>query len=425
MKITILCSGSRGDVQPYVALGLGLKNAGFSVTISTQEEYKEFINSYGLEFARMEGNPQEIMESEAGLALLETGNNMLKSLMGLADLMKPLVESSFRDCWETCKNSDAIICSTLSFNGLHISEKLKVPCFYAPLQPVMRTREYPFFAAQKLIDSPEITGFYNRLTYKIAEQVLWQPVRKLVNELRSEILDLPPAPFFGPYQNIYSGKSNITNILGFSEYIVKKPADWPDFFQFTGYWFLDSTEGWEPPASLTEFLEAGEKPVYVGFGSMKIRKPHETAGIVINALKKAKKRGIILKGWGGLDNKNAGDDIFLIDSIPHSWLFPRMAAVVHHGGAGTTSAGFRSGVPSLLIPFFGDQIFWGDRVFELGIGDRPIPRKELSTDLLAEGITKITSDQEIIKAAAGLGEKIRSEKGVEKAVNIIKEKLKK
>ena len=208
-------------------------------------------------------------------------------------------------------------------------------------------------------------------------------------------------------------------LYGFSPSVIPKPPDWDADQQITGYWFLDRDEGWEPSPGLLAFLQAGPKPVCIGFGSMSNRDPESTAELVMDAIRLSGQRGIILSGWGGLRVKDLPDSAFVLDSAPHSWLFPLVAAVVHHGGAGTTAAGFRAGVPTIIIPFFGDQPFWGARAADLGVGPEPIPRKQLTAERLAEAIRDAVINEGMRKRASDLGAKIRSEEGIARAVEII------
>ncbi len=212
-------------------------------------------------------------------------------------------------------------------------------------------------------------------------------------------------------------------IYGISPNVLPKPPDWGDNIEITGYWFLDTPADWQPPKDLVDFLLAGPPPVYVGFGSMSIRNPEETTEIVIQALSRTKQRGLLATGWGGLKLADLPDNVFKIDSVPHDWLFSQMAAVIHHGGAGTTAAGLRAGIPTITVPFFVDQPFWGKRVAELGVGPQPIPRKQLSVERLAAAITTVVSDKELQRRVAVLGERIRTEDGVAKAVEVIQHHL--
>jgi UDP:flavonoid glycosyltransferase YjiC (YdhE family) len=200
---------------------------------------------------------------------------------------------------------------------------------------------------------------------------------------------------------------------------LPKPADWGEAIHVTGYWFLPPATDWSPPPALVDFLHAGPPPVYIGFGRMVSRQPEETADLVIQAVTQSGQRAILLTGWGGLQKERLPENICLIDSAPHDWLFSQVAAVVHHGGAGTTAAGIRAGVPSLIIPFFGDQFFWGTRVAALGIGPAPIPRKQLTVDRLAAALQTMTTNQPMQQRAAQLGAQVQAEDGVAQAVAII------
>jgi sterol 3beta-glucosyltransferase len=206
---------------------------------------------------------------------------------------------------------------------------------------------------------------------------------------------------------------------GYSEFVSPRPGDWPDTAHITGYWFLDQNDGWQPSVALVDFLKAGEAPVYVGFGSMAGRNPQRMANLVVEALQKAKTRGIIATGWGGLDAGNLPETIFKIDNVPHDWLFPQVSAVVHHGGAGTTAAGLRAGRPSIICPFLVDQPYWGERVYALGAGNKPIPQKKLTAEKLAEAIREVTTSQLIRQNAETVGEKIRQEDGITNAITIL------
>lgn len=205
----------------------------------------------------------------------------------------------------------------------------------------------------------------------------------------------------------------------YSLHVVPRPHDWPRNAHVTGYWFLDRLDEWKPSAELQAFLDEGEAPVYVGFGSMAGRNPQRVANIVIEALQQAKVRGIIATGWGGLEVNDVPDTILHIDQAPHEWLFPRMSAVVHHGGAGTTAAGLRAGRPTVVCPFMGDQPFWGNRVHVLGVGPKPIPQKKLTVKKLANALRAVTSNVAMRKRAESLGDQIRHEDGISNAIAII------
>jgi UDP:flavonoid glycosyltransferase YjiC (YdhE family) len=212
-------------------------------------------------------------------------------------------------------------------------------------------------------------------------------------------------------------------VYGYSPLVVPKPPDWGEWIHVCGYWFLDAAETYQPPDDLIAFLQSGPPPVYVGFGSMIHRDPARVAEMAVKALAIAQQRGILLTGWAGLNHRNLPDHVFQIDAAPHDWLFPRTAAVVHHGGAGTAAAGLRAGVPSIVVPFFADQHFWGERAHALGVGPKPIPQKQLTAERLAEAIHIAVTDQAMRARAADLGRRLQAEDGVGRAVEVIQDYL--
>ena len=414
MHITMIAIGSRGDVQPFVALGLGLEQAGYQVRIATHSAYANFVGRYGLEFAAIGGgNPRELMERQSGHAWLKSGKNPVAFMRGLQRVANETIWKSLTDTIEACRGTDAIIYSMLGASGYHVAEMLGVPSLFTLLQPLSRTREFPAITVPAL----PLGGGYNWLTHLVSEQVLWQMFRAPINRWRRELLNLKPMPFGGPFRRLYQKREPY--IYGFSEFVVPRPRDWPDWHYTTGYWFLDGADDWSPPVGLLDFLSSGPKPIYVGFGSMSGRTARQLADVAIKAVTLAKQRAVLLGGWAQAHERVLPDHIYAIESAPHDWLFPRMAAVVHHGGAGTTAAGLRAGVPSVIVAFFADQPYWGRRVHALGVGPKPILRKELTAQRLADAITQAVTDEEMQRHAAALGEKIRAEDGVARAVETV------
>lgn len=212
-------------------------------------------------------------------------------------------------------------------------------------------------------------------------------------------------------------------VYGYSRHVAPVPPDWGDWLYVTGYWFLDADDSWRPPADLVAFLDDGPPPVYVGFGSMVDQEAEAVTKIVLQALASSGRRAILLGGWSRLGQGKLPESILRVDWAPHSWLFPRMAAVVHHGGAGTTAAGLRAGVPDVIVPYFADQPFWAGRVRALGVGPEPIPRQKLTAERLAEAIESASMDEEMGRRARELGRKIQAEDGVATAVPLIERLL--
>lgn len=417
LTITIIAPGSRGDVQPYVALGVGLKDAGHTVRILTAQDFHDLVTMYGLEFRDMGGNMQAVAQEMQ--SLLEQGN-FLKILASMGKTAEQLVSQVSRSGMTACQDADLIIAGPGGlFVGAALAEKLDIPfiqAFYFPFTP---TREFPNALAP--LPPLRLPGIINRLSHHLAQQMLWQNYRAADNKARRDILQIPPAPFWGPFAKLRQQKQPV--LYGYSPQVLPPPTDWEDFIHVTGYWFLPSPPQWTPPADLVRFLEAGPPPVYVGFGSMVNRDPQETTRLVVEALARAGQRGVLSAGWGGLQREALPETVLMIDAVPFNWLFPQMAAVVHHGGAGTTSIGLWAGVPSIITPFMGDQPFWGRRVYELGVGPQPIPRRRLTTERLTAAIERAISDAAMRERAVRLGERIRTEDGITQAVEIIERRF--
>jgi len=413
MKVTIIAPGSRGDVQPYVALGKGLMQAGHGVGILASQDFQGLITEHGLQFHDMGGSMQDIAQDMQGL--LEQGN-FLKILSSMGTAAKSLAGQTALKGLEVCQGSDLILAGLGGlFVGLALSEKLGIPFIQAHYFPFTPTREFPNALAP--LPPGHLPAWINRLSHGMVQQMMWQNYRAADTLARRQILKMAPAPFLGPFAALQQQKLPI--LYGYSPHVIPPPGDWGDFIHVTGYWFLDPHSGWEPPIDLVHFLQSGPPPVYIGFGSMVNSRPGETTNLILQALARTGQRGVLSAGWGGLEKAALPGNVFMIDSIPFSWLFPQMAAVVHHGGAGTTSMGLWAGIPSIVTPFMGDQPFWGRRVHELGVGPAPIPLRRLTVDRLAEAIASTLSDAAMQEKAARLGERIRAEHGIARAVEII------
>jgi sterol 3beta-glucosyltransferase len=417
MRVTILAIGSRGDVQPYIALGKGLQTVGHQVRIATHVPFKDLILSHHLDFYPLKVDPRKALKTEDGQAWVNSGNNQLQFLLYFTRLVRPLVEQSLYDSWNACQGSDVILFSRLGIIGYHIAEKLGIPALMAPLQPISRTHYFPCDGIINIPAWMPFRGQINWLSYLIVEQVFWQPFRDLFNRWRKESLNLPAVPFSGPYKLM--AKKQYPMLYGFSPSVVPKPPDWGEWLHVTGYWFLDHSPDWQPPANLVDFITAGSPPICIGFGSMQERQPEALLNIVLQALFRSKQRAVLLTGWTGIYDVKLSDQIYAIEEVPHDWLFSRMAAVVHHGGAGTTAAGLRAGIPNVIIPFFADQGFWAGRVIELGAGPRSIPRSQLTSERLSTAIQSAIQDETIRARAALLGASIREENGVKQAAKIV------
>lgn len=412
MKITINAFGSRGDVQPYVALGKGLHAAGYQVVITTHKIFKELVLNNGLDCFPIDVNPHEVLISQA---VADLGSNPVKVARWIAKNINPVMKEMFQITLESGSSADLILNSLLSFAGYHVGEKLGIPSIGAFLQPATPTRFYP--GASGILPSRwmPFQGIINYSVSKLTNQFLFNLLRPVINECRVDILGLPPVGA-GFYWQVDKPSSDTPILYGYSPSVMPKPADWGPSQMVTGYWFLDLTGDYNPPADLRDFIKSGPAPVYIGFGSMVDHEKEKITELVFEAIELAGQRAILLGGWTDLGFGRLPDHFFRIDFAPHDWLFPRMRAVVHHGGAGTTAAGLQAGVPNVIIPFFGDQAFWAWRVHALGAGLKGPPRKRLTAARLAKAIDQALVDEKIQSNAADLGGRIRSKKGVETAV---------
>ncbi|MCU0254712.1 MAG: glycosyltransferase [Acidobacteria bacterium] len=415
MRATLLTIGSRGDVEPYVALGTGLKSAGLQVCLATHASFEKMTRDAGLDFRPVAGDPRAALEAEAGQRWLETDRNTVAFLKRMVDASSPAARQILDDWWRAGRDADVILFPVLAlFAALSISEKLGIPVYPAYLQHVHPTRTYPSPISVPL---PFLGGAYNRLTYPVGERLCWQSMRSLIDGWREQTLGLRPYSFGGPLGGWKRRRPPY--FYGFSPTVVPKAREWGDEVHITGYWLRPTPADWRPPADLVDFLAAGPAPVFVGFGSMTGRDAATTTELVVSALTRGRRRGILLGGWGGLGAGALPDDVFQLDWAPFEWLFPRMSAVVHHGGAGTTAAGLRAGIPNVVVPFFGDQHFWAWRIQDLGAGPKPIPHSRLNAERLADALRRSLGDDEMRSRAARVGERIRREDGVAAAVAAI------
>jgi UDP:flavonoid glycosyltransferase YjiC (YdhE family) len=410
MRILIIAPGSRGDVQPYIALGKGLQNAGHYIRLVSHSNFESLITSYGLEFWSFGNDVKDAVESNEMRELTEKGNFLLL----LAKMAKEAQREALRfaEGGLLAAQSMDIVLSGIGgvFIGTAIAEKMDMPLVQAYVFPFTPTHEF------SSVLTPRLPALLNRLSHEVARQLMWQGFRSADTIARKKVLDIPAAPLRGPYDS--KSTQNMPVLYGFSPSVIPAPSDWNRNIHITGYWFVDEEDDWQPPAPLLDFLQSGSQPVYIGFGSMANRNPEQTTDMILQALALTNQRAVLLSGWGGLQKNNGPDSVFMIDSIPHSWLFPRMSAIIHHGGASTTAAGLRAGVPSVVIPFFGDQPFWGQRIADLGVGTKPIPRKKLTIERLVNAIREVTTNQEMRHRAEKVGKQIQSENGIESAVNI-------
>ncbi len=408
--ITLLASGTRGDVQPYLALGLGLRAAGYAVRLATHVQFAARAEQLGLPVALLADNPSDLFARPGGEQALRWRGNPVQNLRATLHFWRdarPLFARLIDSAWQACQGSDVIMVGLATLWGRHIADALKVPCLRCLLQPLTPTRDYP---SPLLPFKFSLGGTYNRLTHLAVEQAIWQSWRGAINHWRQATLHTGSASWL-------IKSDHLSTLYGFSPIVVPASADWPSNHFVTGYWCLPPTD-WTLPAALLSFLEAGLPPLYIGFGSPTLGRPREILQAVTQTLKATGLRAVLLTPH------NAGewswpDSIFPVADVPHDWLFPRTVGVVQHGGAGTTGAALRAGVPTIVLPHAVDQFFWGSRVAALKVGPRPLPLDKVTTDRLAEGVRQIVHDPIIRSNAHALGQALSREDGVATAVEII------
>lgn len=411
VTISIVASGTRGDVQPYVALGKGLKDAGYSVRLLASDDFEQLVTEAGLTFASTGESVEAVLQSDEWRKVTESGN-FLKILAKMQAEMKHRAVGMAGKLPGLLEGSDLIVTGMSGMGGVYsYAERFHIPVVQAYVFPFTPTQAFP----SPLVPRLPFGSVLNRLSFHVTRQMFWQNT-KIIDNLTRQALDMSKRGFWGPFKSLTDNR--VPALYGYSPHVLPRPNDWPDHHFVTGYWFLDAAD-WIPPSDLMDFLGAGEPPIYIGFGSMGNRNPQEAGQIALEALERSGQRGILATGWGGLSAAALPKHVHVISSIPHTWLFPRMAAVVHHGGAGTTAAGLRAGVPSIIVPFMGDQPFWGKRTTDLGVGPTPIPRKKLTGARLGEAITEAMNNASMRRRASELGEKLRAEDGIGEAVRFI------
>lgn len=417
MRITIITSGSRGDIVPFLALGRGLCRSGYDVRLVTHADFAGLADGTGIEFVPFASEAQALHQAAEGLRMIHDSRNAFGFVRRFIEMHEPYLESMLRTSWEASRDSDLIISSLTTLFIAHAAAEARgIPLCQAYLQPSSATARYPHCLFPRVADWLPGRSLYNLTTHALAAVSYWGAQRDLINRVRKEVLGLPPIYFFGEPLRVFTS----TPVLyGFSEALVPRPADWGATFHVTGYWVLDRPTTWEPPADLVHFLRSGPKPVCVGFGSMPDVDAAHLTGLVMKALDLAGQRGVLLSGWGGLNGVPRSDRVYTTNFVPHDWLYHRVSAAVHHGGAGTTAASCRAGVPTVVVPFMADQLFWGQQVQRMGVGPAPCPRRTLTPERLAAAIRQAVESPDMQTRARAVGERLRAEDGVGRAVEVI------
>ena len=402
-----------------MALGIGLQAAGHEATLCASRRFGPSIEAHGLRHAPMDDGFLELLHSRAGReGLARSGSfvGMMSTALRLARQVGPMQLRIQRDCWDAAQacQPDLIVHHLKIMGAPDIAQALGVPAVLVPLVPMVQPTAarpcpvLPIGLDQWSGATARRAGY--RFVNTLATRFGSGPVKRW-----RRVQGWPPRP--PTIDLLHDATGQPVGLLhAHSECLLPRPPDWPTHAVATGFWRLPPAAAWQPPPALQGFLDAGPPPVYVGFGSMAGRDPAGLARTVIDALALAGLRGVLARGWGGLEPTAVPDHVHLIDEAPHDRLLPLMAAVVHHGGAGTTAAALHAGRPSVICPFFGDQPFWGRVVHEAGLGPAPLPQRTLSAARLAAAMHEAVHSDAMRGAAAEMGRRLSAEDGVGRAV---------
>ncbi|KAI8680445.1 Glyco-transf-28 domain-containing protein [Fusarium keratoplasticum] len=434
LNVVIQVVGSRGDVQPFVALGKVLKDTyGHRVRLATHPTFKDFVQENGLEFFSIGGDPSRLMAFMVKNPGLMPG---FRSLLGgeVGQRRKDVAEY-IQGCWRSCYQAgdgmdlddnsepsgndpatrpfvaDCIIANPPSFAHIHCAEKLGIPLHIMFTMPYSPTQAFPHPLAniQSSNADPQLTNY---ISYSMIELLSWQALGDIINRFRARCLGLDPVSMIwgpGVLQRL-----KIPHTYCWSPALIPKPKDWGSHISVSGFYLLNLASNYTPTPELQAFLDAGPPPIYIGFGSIVLDDPNAMTELIFEAVRKTGQRVLLSKGWGGMgaDELRIPDNVFMLGNVPHDWLFKQVSCVVHHGGAGTTAAGITAGRPTLVIPFFGDQPFWGAMVARAGAGPNPIPHKQLTADKLADAINFCLKPSSLERARE-LATKMAAERGTD------------
>ncbi|PNS21582.1 Sterol 3-beta-glucosyltransferase [Sphaceloma murrayae] len=447
MNVVIHVVGSRGDVQPFVALGKVLKETyGHRVRIATHPTFQEFVLENGLEYFSIGGDPAELMAFMVKNPGLMPGFDTLRS--GDVGKRRKEIATMIKGCWRSCIETgdgtgvevtddtveewmstttasnhssdpreslmrpfiaDAIIANPPSFAHIHCAEKLGCPLHIMFTMPYSPTQAFPHPLAniQSSNADPNITNF---MSYGMVDMMTWQGLGDIVNRFRQSTLGLDPVSLIWAPGML--ARLHVPHTYCWSPALIPKPKDWKRHISISGFYFLSLASNFTPQPELDAFLKAGPPPVYIGFGSIVVDDPTAMTKMIFDAVKMTGQRALVSKGWGGIGADELGipEGVMMLGNVPHDWLFQRVSAVVHHGGAGTTAAGIAAGKPTVIVPFFGDQPFWGAMIAKAGAGPEPIAYKDLDADKLATSI-KTALLPATLDRARELAAQISSENG--------------
>ncbi|NRQ37540.1 glycosyltransferase family 1 protein [Nonomuraea sp. NN258] len=416
MKVLILTHGTRGDVQPYAALAAALRRAGHDAVLGAPAAMAVLAEPHDIPFAPVHDGPNTLIDDPEIREAIETNYRGMRGKQVALRVMrrsKPLMARVFDDMAGVAEAGADLVVHAPGIPGQHFAEKLGVPAVPAALQPVW----VPTAAFRNPMLPLPLPRALNRASY-LPIKLMLRSFAGTIDTLRRDRLGLARRP--GRHDVLRRPDGGPATVLqAFSRHVLPGGLDYPTHVHTTGFWYLPAAPGWTPPDELADFLRAGEPPVYIGFGSMAGTDPQRVGGIVVEAVRRAGVRAVLASGWGGMRVDDLPENVLLLEQAPHDWLFPRMAAIVHHGGSGTTGAALAAGRPQVLCPFVADQPFWAARIHATGVSPEPQPQRRLTTEGLAAAIRQAVTDPAMAATSDRLGQMIRAEDGVTRAVKIL------
>ncbi|MFJ7208025.1 glycosyltransferase [Streptomyces sp. NPDC098789] len=402
MQVTLLVTGSRGDVQPFIALGTTLMSRGHSVVLATHGDFEKLVRESGLDFTELPGSPKDFLAHPALTEALQQGASLFTAARKVPRPTQEHIRLLASRIAEACKGADLVVNSVLS--RILFEDNGKSPWASLTWWPLNPTGQWPAMIAPK----PRLGPRYNRLTHRMAGLLDWISIRGYRKEA-----GMPALPFGAPYREL--GR-DVPLLCPVTREMFTEPSDWPALSRFTGYWFWDRK--WSPSAELVDFVESGDAPVSLSFGSIwPVHQPEKTLEKVLGVVRSHGRR-LVLVGGGP---EKVPDDVFRVDDVHYPWLFPRSSVVIHHGGCNTTGEALRSGTPQVVVPTFADSPFWAAQVHRMGVSPQPIPFSKFTAERLDEALGKALTDQGMARRAASVGEAVRAERGTETAVDILED----
>ncbi|MEU1129977.1 glycosyltransferase [Streptomyces sp. NPDC005900] len=403
MKVALLAFGSRGDIQPFLALGTGLRARGHEVDLATTTDFKGMVEHAGLNFREIPGSTGNYFKMPGVIKALRKSPSIVRASRAIPRPTQDEVVAALDAMHEATQGADFMVNAMLTRGAGYADPG--VPWGTVAWWPIVPTGRFPAFGFPELpLGAP-----YARLSHSLAGQLDWAMNRGPVNKFRKN-RGLPPLSGGSPAKKL---GVEYPVFHATSPSVVVPPSDWPARAHVTGYWFWDRP--WEPPAELVDFLESGEPPVALTLGSTWPVYGEETFERVLKAVRKAGRRMVLVDGPEG----DMPDDVFRAGEMDYSWLFPRTAAVIHHGGPGTVAEVLRAGVPNVVLPCFADHPYWAARLLEMGVSSQPVPLTKLTQELLDHSVSTVLGDPRIAERAAALGPRIVGDRGVETTCELI------